>query len=93
MPLGQRIAHMRPEGCLSIFDLFREAFVDASDRHLEVVGRVPEAVASVIEIRAAVGLVVAFWSSTGSHSIRIRNVGTATRPRIDWDAVVILRKL
>jgi len=46
MPLGQRIAHMRPEGCLGILDPLRKDFVDAGDRHLEVVGRTREAVST-----------------------------------------------
>jgi hypothetical protein len=36
MPLSQRIAHMRREGCLSIFDLLREALVDAGDGRFEL---------------------------------------------------------
>jgi hypothetical protein len=36
MPLGQRLAHMRPERCLSIFDLLRQALVDAGDGRFEL---------------------------------------------------------
>jgi hypothetical protein len=37
---------MAPEGRLSILDSLQEAIIDASDRHLEVVGRAPEAVST-----------------------------------------------
>jgi len=46
MPLGQRIPHTRPEGCLGIRDLRGEAIIDARESRLEVVGRAPEAVSA-----------------------------------------------
>ena len=36
MPLGQRVAHMAPEGSLGVFDPLREAVVGTGDGRLEV---------------------------------------------------------
>ena len=42
----QRLAHMRPEGCLGVLNPFEEPIVSRVDGVLEVVGRASEAVSA-----------------------------------------------